>query len=417
MFLQIHTLTSYHATLLNRDDAGLAKRIPFGDAERLRVSSQCLKRHWREELKKVLEMPAGTRSRHFFAREVYPRVCEQGVEEATARELTKVVVRGLMKEREKGKDGDGDGGKDNGAESSVTGKRGAEDKSLDSLFLKQPVLFGKPEADYLVSLVVKAAQGKELKEAQKEIEDALKQNKENFKAILRQGGHGNLQAGFEGAMFGRFVTSDVLSRVDAPVHVAHSFTVHGLDTEVDYFTVVDDLNLEEETGAAHAGDMELGAGVFYGYVAVDVPLLVSNTIGCDSADWMKQDPEEVKRLLSGLVTAIATVSPGAKLGSTAPYVYSDFVLLEAGKQQPRSLANAFLKAISRKGDVMQESINALANQLKSIEQMYGATAECQSASTTKSWADGRIKSRPLSESTGEILGYIFGASGNGHHNS
>ena len=45
-FLQIHTLTSYPASLLNRDDAGFAKRMPFGDATRTRISSQCLKRHW-----------------------------------------------------------------------------------------------------------------------------------------------------------------------------------------------------------------------------------------------------------------------------------------------------------------------------------------------------------------------------------
>ena len=32
MFLQIHTLTAYPASLLNRDDAGLAKRIPFGES-------------------------------------------------------------------------------------------------------------------------------------------------------------------------------------------------------------------------------------------------------------------------------------------------------------------------------------------------------------------------------------------------
>ena len=46
-FLQIHTLHSYPAALLNRDDSGLAKRMPFGGATRTRVSSQCLKRHWR----------------------------------------------------------------------------------------------------------------------------------------------------------------------------------------------------------------------------------------------------------------------------------------------------------------------------------------------------------------------------------
>ena len=46
-FVQIHTLHSYPAALLNRDDSGLAKRLPFGGATRTRVSSQCLKRHWR----------------------------------------------------------------------------------------------------------------------------------------------------------------------------------------------------------------------------------------------------------------------------------------------------------------------------------------------------------------------------------
>ena len=46
-FVQIHTLHSYPAALLNRDDSGLAKRMPFGGTTRTRVSSQCLKRHWR----------------------------------------------------------------------------------------------------------------------------------------------------------------------------------------------------------------------------------------------------------------------------------------------------------------------------------------------------------------------------------
>ena len=46
-FLQIHTLHSYPAALLNRDDSGLAKRMPYGGSVRTRISSQCLKRHWR----------------------------------------------------------------------------------------------------------------------------------------------------------------------------------------------------------------------------------------------------------------------------------------------------------------------------------------------------------------------------------
>src|SRR4051794_28427967 len=46
-FVQIHALVSYSAALLNRDDSGLAKRLPFGGAVRTRISWQCLKRHWR----------------------------------------------------------------------------------------------------------------------------------------------------------------------------------------------------------------------------------------------------------------------------------------------------------------------------------------------------------------------------------
>ena len=47
-FLQIHTLHSYTAALLNRDDTGQAKRLIYGGENRTRISSQCLKRHWRK---------------------------------------------------------------------------------------------------------------------------------------------------------------------------------------------------------------------------------------------------------------------------------------------------------------------------------------------------------------------------------
>ena len=71
-FLQLHTLTSYPASLLNRDDAGFAKRIPFGGAVRTRVSSQCLKKHWRdfkgEDALAGLGVPMSVRSRFTFAR-------------------------------------------------------------------------------------------------------------------------------------------------------------------------------------------------------------------------------------------------------------------------------------------------------------------------------------------------------------
>ena len=73
LFLQIHTLTPYAASLLNRDDVGRAKRLPYGGATRIRVSSQCLKRHWREApgawSLADLQEPTSVRSRKIFSRE------------------------------------------------------------------------------------------------------------------------------------------------------------------------------------------------------------------------------------------------------------------------------------------------------------------------------------------------------------
>lgn len=383
MFLQIHTLTSYHAALLNRDDAGLAKRIPFGNAERMRVSSQCLKRHWRLALNEILSLPSGIRSRHFFDREVFCRVMAAGVDETMARELTEKLISAVIQSKE------------------------AREKG--SLFLKQPVLFGRPEADYFVALIRECAESGA--EPGKLLEERMKEHKKNFRALLTASGGDDLIAGIEGALFGRFVTSDILARTDASVHVAHAFTVHALDNEVDYFTVVDDLKEPgEDAGAAHAGDMELGAGLFYGYVVVDVPLLISNLSGCDHREWRNQ-PETIgdaRNVLAGLVNSIATVSPGAKLGATAPYARTDCALLETGEAQPRSLANAYLEHLRPNGDLMQQAVNTLGGYLDQLDGMYGVEGRRFIASTRETNAIPAAQRAPLNQTTEAALNSIFG---------
>ena len=49
-FLQLHLLTAYPPSNLNRDDTGRPKSAMFGGVQRLRVISQSLKRAWREAL-------------------------------------------------------------------------------------------------------------------------------------------------------------------------------------------------------------------------------------------------------------------------------------------------------------------------------------------------------------------------------
>lgn len=178
---------------------------------------------------------------------------------------------------------------------------------------------------------------------------------------------GDLAAGLEAALFGRMVTSDPEANTDAAIHVAHAFTVHKEESESDYFTVVDDLRVRDEAaGSGGIFDTELTSGLFYGYVVVDVPLLVANLGG---------DRDLAARVVEHLVHLIATVSPGAKKGSTAPYAYADLMLIEIGRRQPRSLAGAFRKPVAlggHDGGGAEAAQEALAAHLGRLDTAYGA---------------------------------------------
>lgn len=381
MFLQIHALTSFHASLLNRDDAGLAKRITFGGVERLRVSSQSQKRHWREWLMHRTDLSSGWRSRYFFPRVILPRLLAAGVEESHAIALIQTFGQALFK------------------------------KGLDADLMSPTILFGAPEADYFTELILEVAGG-DTASAQKRLMETMKDQQANLDALLRQNGQTDPIAGFEGALFGRFVTSDRLARVDAPVHVAHAFTTHAAANEMDFFSAVDDLG-GDEPGAAHTNDMDLGAGLFYSYVVVDLPLLVSNLTGCVRQDWRNQDVDGARALVAQLVHAIAEVTPGAKLGATAPYARAECLVLESGTAQPRSLANAFLHPIALGLDdqhPMEQSITALGNQLSALDRMYGATADHRTVSSMHPWPRPQESVIPVPEAIETHLTAMLGAS-------
>lgn len=346
-FLQIHTLTSYPATLLNRDDAGLAKRMPFGGAERTRISSQCLKRHWRtsdgpHRLYGIDDVPRSIRSRVTFEEKIVAPLIEEGLDAARVRAATDDVMAKVLgksaKAKAKKKDAD------------------AEPKAETG----QVTVLGEPELDYLRGLVrAVAADEAPIKQAIKAHlgDREMKKNLEGLK----------LAAGLDAALFGRMVTSDVLAQGDAAVHVAHALTVHANAAEPDYFSVVDDLVKEAgEAGSGHVNTAELTAGVFYGYVVVDVQQLVDNLSG---------DRVMAGEVVRRLVHLIATESPGAKKGSTAPYALSHLVLAEAGDWQPRTLANAFLRPVPGRGDVLEGAYRKLGEHLAELDQMYAQPTE------------------------------------------
>lgn len=67
------------------------------------------------------------------------------------------------------------------------------------------------------------------------------------------------------------VADDKAMNVDALCQVAHSISTHPLDTEVDYFTAVDDLKeTDDDAGAAMIGQVELNGSCHYRYLNVDI---------------------------------------------------------------------------------------------------------------------------------------------------
>ncbi len=350
-FLQIHTLHNYPAALLNRDDAGLAKRLPYGDKVRTRISSQCLKRHWRVAddafALKRLDVPMAVRSRE-IPRLIRDRLVDAGVADSSAQ----LAVEGLR--------------------AAGLVDKAKDLKGKDALETGQAVLLGQAEIDYLVrrcvELTAAHAEEKALKAA---IAGFLKDEKKNIEAM-------RLGSGLESALFGRMVTSDVLAGRDAAIYVAHAFTVHEAQVENDYFTVVDDLLREAgEAGSAGIFDTELASGLYYGYVVVDVPQLVANLEGLPIHDWASSAPEQralAGRVVQHLLHLIATVSPGAKRGSTAPFEWAKFMLVEAGDWQPRSLAGAFQNALPQNQPALRKSaVQRIVEELAQMDAAYGAT--------------------------------------------
>lgn len=367
-FLQLHTLTSYPASLLNRDDAGFAKRIPFGGSVRTRISSQCLKRHWRtyegeHALSGIEGAQRSIRSRSTFESEVYAKLVSGGADAARANDVVAAIMTTLLGESAKAAkekaDGEGEGKK-------AKGKKGKEDAAGEStrapLETGQITVLGKPELAFFVTAGAEILGSLGTGDAKKAVEAyfKVKGQKENLQAL-------KLGAGLDAALFGRMVTSDILARCDAAVHVAHAFTVHEEASESDYFSAIDDLLKETGAmGSGHIGSAELTTGLFYGYVCVDVSLLVSNLSG---------DRALAGEVLARLVHTVATVSPGAKLGSTAPHAFAQVVLAEAGKSQPRTLANAYFDAVAPHGSLLATAYESLARHVKEIDEMYSLTTE------------------------------------------
>lgn len=327
-FIQLHLLTFYPPSNLNRDDTGRPKSAIVGGVERLRISSQAIKRAVRtsEAFKQALDGHLGERTQR-FGEEIEAHLLEKGAHAEQAREIARKIatVFGKVAEPEKGK-----------ADAPPPSARTAQlafigpEERAKALALAEATLAGEAvtiDADTILTRADTAA---------------------------------------DIAMFGRMLADNPRFNREASVQVAHAVTTHKVAVEDDFYTAVDDLKTpEEDAGAGFMGELGFGSGIFYLYVCIDKALLVKN-LGGDTA--------LADKSIEALTEALATVSPTGKQASFASRARASYILAEKGAQQPRTLAAAFVRPVTG-DDFLAVSIERLTKARKAMDDAYGACAD------------------------------------------
>lgn len=339
-FIQLHLLTNYGPSNPNRDDLGRPKTAKVGGVDRLRISSQCLKRSWRtsELFEDALSGHIGSRTK-LIGVEVYNILKNtDGIKEKDAVLWTQKIAEcfGKLKTVTKKKK-DGDSETD-------------DQKQGHPLIIENEALVhvSPKEQEMVLELANKLASEKKAPEV-----DELNLLRKDSIAV-------------DIALWGRMLASKPEFNIEAAVQVAHAVTVNRVIIEDDYFTAVDDLNdADKDLGSAHIGDTAFGSGVFYNYICINHDLLLKNLGG---------DTDLVSKAIKSLAECAAKVSPSGKQNSYASRALSSYILAEKGSQQPRQLSSAFLKPIND-SDMINESVEKITKLYENMDEVYGKCAD------------------------------------------
>jgi CRISPR system Cascade subunit CasC len=338
-FVQLHMLVSYPPSNLNRDELGRPKTAMMGGAQRLRISSQSLKRAWRTSdiFADALAGHLGVRTKEMGT--LVHRSLTSGVSIADIIQGTKDAPAAFKPVAEE---------KARKWAAEIAGKFGKLKSGEGALEIEQLAHFSPEEIAAIDALIAKLA--------------ATGANPDdNDKKLLME-----RHTAADIAMFGRMLAASPIYNTEAAVQVSHAVTVHPVAVEDDYFTAVDDLNRgDEDMGAGHLGETEFAAGLFYLYICVNRNLLHENLGG---------DKALTEAALRALVEAAAKVAPTGKQNSFASRAYASYLLAEKGCQQPRSLSVAYLKPL-QDANLLGSAIEALKDTRKKMDKTYGSCSD------------------------------------------
>lgn len=333
MFIEQHIIQNVPPSNLNRDDTGSPKDCEFGGLRRGRISSQSLKRAIRfHDLFRNVEGTTPSYRTKLIGKEVTDRLIKLGHESSEAN----LVVKRSLEEAGFGKE--------------------KEEKTSILIFLNASTL------DRIAAIISENFDGlnqKAVKNIPVEIMDKVAD------AVASETLSPDL------ALFGRMIAVDpktplgkINLNIDASCQVAHAISTHKITPEMDYFTAVDDLQPEAETGAGMIGMVDFNSSCYYRYSVVETRQLIKN---------LGNDQNIARHTVDAFLRASIESLPSGKQNSFAAHTRPAFALFIVRTGQPLSLVNAFEKPIvsSAKQGLITASIEALDRHYGSIYDVYG----------------------------------------------
>ena len=326
MKIELHLIQNFAPSCLNRDDTNTPKDCEFGGHRRARISSQCIKRSIRKSdvFAETVE-EVGVRTK-LLNGQIEKRLTKSGKK---AEEITAIVptfVTNLISKLDK-------------------------DKTAVLLYLGKDEIERMEKAllSHWSKLDASAKTGKEMDEACKEV---AKDFRSGSKAA-------------DVALFGRMMAEHPDFAIDAACQVAHAISTNKVLMDMDFYTAVDDLQPEAETGAGMMGVVGFNSSCFYRYSLVDMEQLKENLGG---------DEELALKTLEAFLRASVVAIPTGKQNSMAAQNPPDAILAVVRENStPMSFANAFATPIRPTQDksLVQASVEALDNYWGKLAKVYG----------------------------------------------
>ena len=328
MIIELHAIQTFAPSNLNRDDTGNPKEALFGGVRRARISSQSAKRAMRvsDVFKDAVAVPTGTRTKK-LVRGIADKLEPAGIERAWAETQLITIAKSLY--------------------AKMDSRREQETSVL--LFISDQ------EKDAIADLLQDAIRNGTEPDVAAFVKDMVKQL-------------ANRTSAPDIALFGRMLAEKPALNIDAACQVAHAISTHEVNTaEFDYFTAVDDLTPEEDSGAGMLGLVPFNSATYYRCARIDWGQLMKNLGGDDAL---------ARQTVGAFMTAFALVVPTGMQNSFVNKHQPDFLLVAARPNNDgQSLANAFEKPVRRRNDsgYAEPSIEALSQYWDQIEGAFRLT--------------------------------------------